>query len=191
MACCWTSSHKTAGDQTYRETALSSSLSSVTVSPRFYPTKIWLYSISTIWVFIPFPQTHLKLETENVPLFKMRCEWEEHSGDLSGFFAESYSGMKNWILSTHPSASAAFIKASEDTADLVPTATALKIHRDDIIFKDLFYFFSAHLFLCRISVTAGRIADVIHLFRFDKFAREVLGYQGVVQMSNILEKLKK
>ena len=47
--------------------------------------------------------------------------------------------MKNWILSTHPSASAAFIKASEDTADLVPIATALKIHSDDITFKDFFF----------------------------------------------------
>lgn len=99
--------------------------------------------------------------------------------------------MKNWILSTHPSASAAFIKASEDTADLVPTATALKIHSDDITFKDFFFFFtffdmvSPRLFLCRISVTAGRI------FRFDKFAREVWGYQGVVQMSNFLEKFQK
>ena len=90
--------------------------------------------------------------------------------------------MKNWILSTHPSASAAFIKASEDTADLVPIATALKIHSDDITFKDFFFltFFdtvSPRLCLCRISVTAGRISDAIHLLRFDKFARDVWGNQ--------------
>lgn len=62
----------------------------------------------------------------------MKCESYEYSRDLSLFFtcAESYSWPKNWILSTHPTA---YIKASEDTADLV--STALKIHKNDISFK--------------------------------------------------------
>lgn len=63
--------------------------------------------------------------------------------------------MKNWILSTHPSASAAFIKASEDTADLVPTATALKIHSDDITFKDFFFFLLSSTWLVLVCFSAG------------------------------------
>lgn len=83
--------------------------------------------------------------------------------------------MKNWILSTHLSASAAFIKASEDTAGLV-SAAALKIHSDDFTFK-VFYFLRQYF-----CDSWGFLRYYI-LFRFDKLAREVWGYQGIVQTS--------
>lgn len=86
MTCCWKLSQKTVGDRAWRETTPFCPLTDASVlfftlfcwvllsspslclSPSLSHSKIWLWSIYTIRVFIPFPQTNLKLETENVAL---------------------------------------------------------------------------------------------------------------------------
>lgn len=75
--------------------------------------------------------------------------------------------MTNWNPSNDPSASAALIKASEDTADLLPDAlkmTSLSKYFTflNIVIPILFLFY----------------------FRFGKLAREVWGYQRLVQIHN-------
>lgn len=80
--------------------------------------------------------------------------------------AKSCSWIKNWIPSTHLSASAAHIKASEDTADLVPTAAALK-KRDDITFLDIVILLFCLLFFEDFCYL-GFFLEILHYFDLRK-----------------------